>query len=125
MIIIFLTNPSLVSVVLPLSILFYAILENPIPAKRYWKWLTIYVICIIFLKIVIQLPLFCSSPAYGVCNCSSAEVPNEVLVKRIDYVVGIHKFNGPASLNSNASLFRGLCCDLMLLVLLIYLKIFK
>jgi hypothetical protein len=125
MIMIFLTNTSLISVVLPLSILFYAIIENPIPAKRYWKWMTKYVITIIFLKIVIQLPIFCSSPAYGLCDCSSAEVPHEVLVKRIDYVIGIHKFNGPASFNANQSLLRGLWTDLLLLVLLIYLKVFK
>lgn len=69
MILIFVCSPSLISVVLPLSILFYAILENPIPAKRYWKWMTRYVITVLVLKIVIQLPLFCSTPAFALCNC--------------------------------------------------------
>jgi hypothetical protein len=52
-------------------------------------------------------------------------VAHEVLVKRIDFVIGIHKFNGPASMNANGSLLWGLSPDLLLLVLLIYLKVFK
>ena len=125
MVLMFLINPTLVNLLYPLSILFYAILENPIPAKSYWKWITKYLIVIVFLKVIIQLPIFCSSPGYGLCNCSSAEVPHEVLVKRYDYVIGIHKLNGNASLNANDSLLNGLLCDLVLLVLLVYLKIFK
>jgi hypothetical protein len=83
--------------VLPLSIFVYALLENPRPSKVYWTFVTTYVIVTISMKYFVQLPVFCSTPAWGVKECSDLDVPAEILIKRYDFIIGLQKFNGPAS----------------------------
>ena len=46
------------------------------------------------------------------------------LVKRIDYIIGLHKFNGPASYPRDIGIFRGILWDLLLLIMLVNLKSF-
>ena len=46
----FAQNANLISLVLPLSALWYGFLENPKPSNRYWRIVTIYLVCIISLK---------------------------------------------------------------------------
>jgi hypothetical protein len=85
----FVLNPNIIHMVLPLSVFFYALLENPKPDVRYWKFVTTYMIVIIFCKLLIQLPIFCSSPAFSMWNCDAEEVPAELLVTRIDFIIGL------------------------------------
>ena len=46
----------------------------------------------------------------------------EVLVTRIDYIIGIHKFAGPASYPVNIGIFRGILPDLFALFALVLHK---
>jgi hypothetical protein len=55
-------------------------------------------------------------------KCSDEEVPFELLITRYDFIVGLQKFNGPASYPMNQGIFRGLFWDLALLVALINLR---
>jgi len=43
-------NANMISLVLPVSALFYALLENPKPNNKYWYCVTLYLVCIIALK---------------------------------------------------------------------------
>lgn len=54
----FALNPSLISVFLPLSMLFYALLENPKPSVKYWKTVIAYMTIVVFLKLCAQLPVW-------------------------------------------------------------------
>ena len=53
MILNFVLNPNLLSVFLPLSMLFYALLENPKPSTKYWKIVIAYMTVVIFLKLCV------------------------------------------------------------------------
>lgn len=75
--------------ILPLSVFVYALLDNPKPAKSYWNVVITYVTVLIALKYMIQLPVFCSTPAWGVTDCTNADVREEVLIRRYDFLVGL------------------------------------
>jgi hypothetical protein len=53
MILNFVLNPNVLSVFLPLSMLFYALLENPKPSTKYWKIVIAYMTVVIFLKLCV------------------------------------------------------------------------
>lgn len=96
----FILNASLISLFLPFSACFYGLLDHPVPNRKYWKCLMIYTLVVLFLKFVYQLPLFCGTPPYlpfPFGECVNTIVIPEILVSRIDYIIGIHKFSGPAS----------------------------
>lgn len=96
----FIVNTNLVTLVFPLSAFMYSMLDNPRPSHKYWTGITFYLVVIIFLKFLIQMPLFCNTPAYSMgfsVECSNEPVTEEELIHRYDYIIGIHKFNGPAS----------------------------
>jgi hypothetical protein len=57
-------------------------------------------------------------------DCDAEEVPAEVLVSRIDFVIGLQKFSGPAAYPKSVSILRGLLWNLILLVLLVLLKVY-
>ena len=48
----FIINTNLISLVLPLSALIYAMLDNPQPHLAYWKALMIYMFVVIGLKFI-------------------------------------------------------------------------
>jgi hypothetical protein len=60
----FILNADLISLMLPLSVLFYALLNQPMPHVNYWKGLMVYNLVVIFIKFFYQLPIFCGTPAY-------------------------------------------------------------
>ena len=115
-------NANVISMVLPLSVCYYAILENPKPSYKYWKLVTSYMLVVIFLKFIVQLPFFCSSPVFGFWNCQEQDIEPELLVRRIDFIVGLQKYSGPASYPRDIGIFRGIVWDLLLLVMLVNLK---
>jgi hypothetical protein len=69
MFIVYASNSNLVSLMFPLSVLFYGLLTERRTAK-YWTVVFFYLIIEITLKMMIQLPIFCSTPAWGMQNCS-------------------------------------------------------
>jgi len=100
MIIDFIINTNILTLVFPLSALIYSMLDNPRPSHKYWNFITSYLVVIIFLKFFIQMPIFCNTPAYSMglsVECTNELQTVEELVHRYDYIIGIHKFNGPAS----------------------------
>ena len=118
----FAQRASIINLVLPLSAFFYAFLENPLPSYKYWRFVSIYVLVTISAKLVIQLPVFCSSPAFGTFNCNE-EVQNPLsLVTRIDFIIGLTKFSGPASYPKNIGILPGILWELLILIMLVNLK---
>ena len=96
MILVFVGNSNLITAVFPLSCFLYAVVM-PRRALWFWKFITWYLIAEIMLKMLIQLPLFCSTPAWGMWECSDEELSKEQLFTRYDFIIGIFKFYGPAS----------------------------
>jgi len=115
-------NANLISLVLPISVLFYGLLENPKPSNRYWRFVTIYLVCTIAFKFFYQLPIICSSPEFAIWSCNDVEISRELLIRRVDYIIGLQKFNGGASYPRNIGIFKGVILDVVLLVMLVYLK---
>ena len=115
-------NANVISLVLPLSVLYYGLLENPKPANRYWRFVTLYLVITIALKFFYQLPLICSSPEFVIMNCNDVEIAPEILVRRLDFILGLQKYNGGASYPRDIGIFKGIILDIVLLVMLVYLK---
>ena len=118
----FAQQATLINIVLPLSALFYALLENPMPSYRYWRFVSIYVLIAMMMKLAIQLPLFCSTPAFGIYNCVEDPVAEVILVTRIDYIIGLRKFSGPASYPKNIGILPGVLWEIIILIMLVNLK---
>jgi hypothetical protein len=57
-------------------------------------------------------------------KCNNEEMIPQVLASRIDYIIGIHKFSGPASYPRNTGTFRGILADILLLMSLLLHKQF-
>ena len=118
-------NDNCLSLIFPLSLFFYALLENPIPLKAFWKFIIFYTVLIIIIKFLYQLPLFCGSPAFtffyytGDSACISRGFSEAELIGRIDYIIGIHKFSGNSSYPKNQGFFLGVLCDYLVLLLLL------
>lgn len=83
-----------------------------------------YVLTIISLKFLYQLPIFCGTPVYTFYSdkCNNEDLIPQVLASRIDYVIGIHKFSGPASYPRNVGIFNGIVADILLLMILLLHK---
>lgn len=118
----FAQSATLINLVLPLSALLYALLENPMPSYRYWRFVSLFVLVAIAAKLAIQLPVFCSSPAFAVANCDEDARSDSYLVTRIDFLVGLTKFSGPASYPKNIGILPGILWDLLILVMLVNVK---
>ena len=55
-------------------------------------------------------------------GCHDVEIAREVLVRRLDYIIGLQKYTGGASYPRDKGIFRGIMWDIILLVLLVFLK---
>jgi hypothetical protein len=90
-------NANLVALFMPLSAFLYGMID--LPTKRFWNFMIIYMIIILSLKFVYQMPIFCDTPPYtfiGFSNNESCEprVPTITeKISRIDYLIGIRKYN--------------------------------
>lgn len=118
----FAQSATLINLVLPISALFYALLEQPNPSYRYWRFVSLYVLFAISAKLMIQLPVFCSSPAFGIFNCNEEIKTDQYLVTRIDYIIGLNKFSGPASYPKNIGILPGIIWDMLILIMLVNVK---
>lgn len=121
-------NDNILSIVFPASIFLYALLENPMPLKIYWKTMIFYCIFLISVKFVYQLPLFCGSPVYSIFYysndgmCSPKMFIEADLIDRIDYILGIHKFSGNSSYPKNVGFFFGVLWDYLVLIFLLFYR---
>jgi hypothetical protein len=100
-------------------------LDNPFPNVRYWKFIMIYMLFVVALKFLYQLPIFCATPAYTLYinnECSFSAVSPDVLLLRIDYLIGIHKYAGGSSYPKNEGIFWGLFPDIVVIVALLLHK---
>lgn len=110
---------NLISMVLPLSLFLYALVESPFPSKAYWTFMSRYLFIIILMKMMYQLPLFCGDPSFTLVfskECKFNEVTANSFYKRFDVMLGIRKFNGPASFPRDEGIFRGLIWDYLALI---------
>lgn len=121
MFMVFVGNASLITLFFPLAALFYGVLA-PHKSKRFWQIVNVYLICEIFLKMLVQLPLFCSTPAFSVFQCISEEIEEKQIMTRLDFFIGLTKFNGPSSYPKNEGILVGLFWDLLLFLALINLR---
>mmetsp|Transcript_29083 Transcript_29083/g.28071 ORF Transcript_29083/g.28071 Transcript_29083/m.28071 type:complete len:154 (+) Transcript_29083:769-1230(+) len=117
-IVMFVFSTNVVSVVLALAILLYSLVDHPVPRMGFWQALMVYLFVEIAAKFVYQFPIFCNSPAYTLYAldvCSNETVLSGTLVSRIDFIIGIHKFSGPASPYDVGTLW-GIFPDFMVLL---------
>ena len=73
--------------------------------------MSIYVLSAIDLKFLYQLPIFCGTPPYSLFSiegCSANPVLPEVLVKRMDYIIGIHKYAVPSRFPRDEGILNGI-----------------
>jgi hypothetical protein len=125
----FILSPSVLSLVLPLSALLYAILDSPVPSTRYWKYLMVYTLTVLALKFFYQFPLFCGTPSFAIYSMSegcpkveAATTSEQLLVSRLDYIIGIHKFAGPSSFPRDQGIFWGVFGDILILIAILIHK---
>lgn len=121
----FILNANLISLFPALSSLVYALLDYPSANVKYYKFLMIYMLVIVAVKFLYQLPLFCGTPAYeffSVEACDSYPVSPETLIDRIDYIIGVHKFSGPSSFPRDQGIVGGMTNDVLVLFTLMLLK---
>jgi hypothetical protein len=122
----FIMNANLIALFLVLALFCFSLLEHPIPSSKFWKFLMSYLLTIISLKFLYQLPIFCGTPVYTFYSdkCNNEDLIPQVLASRIDYIIGIHKFSGPASYPRNMGIFTGIIADVLLLMVLLLHKQF-
>jgi len=113
----FIINADLISFVMPLCTFTYQLMSSPIPSPRYWMLLLFYSFAVVITKSIYQLPMFCGTPNYSLnlsaSSCSSQLISAENLLKRLDYIIGVHKYSGTASYPRDIGLFIGILPDLL------------
>ena len=110
-------NANLLSLPLPLALFLYGIVESPQPSARFFRLLLSYVLLLLLLKFLYQLPIVCGSPPLtfrsssvddldpDIASCKDEAVGLESweefqlnLPGRVDYVLGLHKYMRLSSL---------------------------
>ena len=95
---------SLISLIYPLSIFCYALLEYPRPKKYYWMVIIVYTMIIMFIKFIIQLlkVIFCSIKIYDLADedkdLNTFKDGYKELITKLDYYrIGFKYFDSTAS----------------------------
>jgi hypothetical protein len=122
----FLWNADIIALSIVLFFFLYCILENPLPTMKFYKFMMGYVLVIISIKFVYQLPIFCGTPVYTFYSdrCNNEDITSLELSQRVDYIIGIHKYSGPSSYPRNVGTFWGILADIVLMLSLILHKSF-
>jgi len=120
----FIMNANVISLFVVLANLCYQVLENPLVSTKFWKFMMTYMLSVISLKFIYQLPIFCGTPVYTFYSdkCNNEDITSKELASRVDYIIGIHKFAGPASYPKNMGIFYGIFSDILLLMALLLHK---
>jgi len=79
------SSASLISIVYPMSIFCFALLEYPRPKKSYWNFILIYTMIIMFIKFIIQLK--------AILFIISEERYEELIIKLYYYKIGFKYFD--------------------------------
>lgn len=95
----------------PLSVLMYALMENPRPSALYWKIMLYYTEFIIFLKFLIQLPAL--QLIFGHDYLKGYKDP---------YKIGFNLYNNSYSEDFTSYVIWDIICILLLLLHKIYLS---
>ena len=86
----------------------------------------VYSLIIVGVKFFYQLPIFCGTPAFSIWTmkdgCEAHVMDPAILVRRFDYIFGIYKFTGPASLPKDQGIFLGLIGDILIISCLLFHK---
>ncbi len=118
-------DASVISMVYPISYFGYALLEYPFTNKYYWKFLTIYSLITIVLKLFYQLPFICGYPFLAIFNpfsdnyCETYNLSETDFLDNFEYFIGFRKYNGEYSYPKNAGLLSGIFWDIIILFLLL------
>ena len=68
------------------------------------------------------MPFFCGTPPYTLVStgiCESIYLSKEELIKRIDFIIGIRKYSGPASYPRDLGYFFSILPDFIILLALL------
>jgi len=118
-------DASVISMVYPISYFGYALLEYPFTNKYYWKFLTVYSLITIVLKLFYQLPFICGYPFLAFFNpfsdnfCETYNLSETDFLDNFEYFLGLRKYNGEYSYPKNAGLLSGILWDIIILFLLL------
>lgn len=114
----FIMNANVIALINVIANMAYAVLENPIAPTTFWKFIMAYMLAVVSIKFLYQLPIFCGTPVYTFYSdsCNNEDLIPQVLAHRVDYIIGVHKFSGPASYPKNGGIFFGLFADVLLLM---------
>lgn len=90
-------NANLLAIFMPLSAFLYGLLEHPVPHKKYWNTLLLFIMIVLSLKFIYQMPIFCDSPPYTFIGfeeetCEPRVATQTEKITRIDYIIGIRKY---------------------------------
>ncbi len=69
-------NPNIITLIPNITLLIFVIVRNPFPDRKYINLLFIYAIAVVSLKMIYQLPIFCSSIAFTFSFSNSCESYN-------------------------------------------------
>ena len=110
-------NASLLSMVYPVSIFCYAILEYPRPSKNYWNFCIIYSIIVLAIKYILQLQLFVE--IFGYVDNADNQSKSSVYVsaiKSIDsYKTGLKYMEA----TDNVQFFNYIVFDALIIIFLL------
>lgn len=118
-------NGNITSATIPVLIFVYGLVSYPFAPKHFWNLCIYYKFMLIIVKMIYQLPVFCSTSFYTFSfldSCASDEIDPLILYQRIDFLVGIRKFYGESSFPKNQGIILGLIWDFILLLTLIFHK---
>ena len=117
-------DASIFSLVFPLSYFLYGSIEYPFPSRIYWKYMILYSIIILSLKLIYQLPFFCGYPFLSIFNvftethCEVFNLTDIEIVESLAYIIGLRKYNGDYSYPKNGGILRGIIWDITIIILL-------
>lgn len=116
----FFIQPNLFSFALVFSIFSYAIVEYPLPSRRYWKILILFEVVLLLLKYIYQLPFFCPSDSsvfaisyFGTDSSCPNDNTSNVITKYLTFI-GVKKF-----VDVQEGVLAGLAADFLTILVLI------
>lgn len=128
-------NADVLSLVFPLSMFCYGLLEVQ-PSRRFFTYLTGYTLAVLFAKLFYNLPIFCGTPPFtlvssepstddgrhiAVCVAPVRELEDfrDSLPTRIDRRIGLRKYSGHSSLPHNIGFWLGALPDMVVFLALL------
>ena len=74
-------NANLISLLIVVTVFCFSILENPMPSSKFWKFLMSYLLTVVSIKFLYQLPIFCGTPVYTLYSdkCNNEDMIPQVL----------------------------------------------